>query len=174
MDGAAVPWGEMTAQTSHRGLADLTDEGLFERLATAVLREAHPLCAGLTHPGTNAEGMTVKAPIDNVSFVFGADPPHLVAVQHTITAADSLEKKWLFDPDAPRARKSKKDAKARRRPSHRSKAPPGDLVKTAGIVAQERLRTPNLLATLILTTNEEPVALADRPLPRRKPDRPVD
>lgn len=35
-------------------------------------------------------------------------------------------------------------------------APPGDLVKTAEIVGQERVRTPDLRATLILTTNQEP------------------
>jgi hypothetical protein len=40
-----------------------------------------------------------------------------------------------------------------RRKTH---SPPGDLVKTAEIVVEERARTPELLATLILTTNEEP------------------
>jgi hypothetical protein len=40
-----------------RVLAHITDAGQFERLATAVLRQANPmLYSNLTHPGMNAEG----------------------------------------------------------------------------------------------------------------------
>jgi hypothetical protein len=124
----------------------MTDEGLFERVAMAVLRIAEPLCATLSHPGVNADGKTRKAPLDGIGFVRGADPPHLVAVHRTTTAADSLENKWLHDPATVKPRK----------PGGKPTAPPGDLVKTAEIVIEERVRTPGLQATLILTTNEEP------------------
>jgi hypothetical protein len=135
-----------SAPDTNQALAAMTDEGLFERVAMAVLRIAAPLCATLSHPGVNADGKTRKAPLDGIGFVRGADPPHLVAVHHTTTAADSLENKWLHDPATVKTRK----------PGGKPTAPPGDLVKTAGIVIEERVRTPGLQATLILTTNEEP------------------
>jgi hypothetical protein len=53
-------------------------EGLFEVLATAVLQEDNPRYASLVHSGVNAAGKTVKAPLDGICFVSGADPPHLI------------------------------------------------------------------------------------------------
>lgn len=135
----------MNYLTTAQALAAITDEGLFERIATAVLREACPFCRGLSHPGVNALGKTVKAPLDGICFVPGADPPHMVSVHHTTTASSGLRNKWLHDPILVTPRKDK-----------RPTAPPGDLIKTAEIIAKERGRTPALLATLILTTNEEP------------------
>ena len=131
---------------TNQALAAMTDEGLFERVATAVLRIAVPLCATLSHPGVNAEGKTRKAPLDAIGFVRDADPPHMVAVHHTTTGAKDLEKKWLHDPATVTPR----------RPGRKPAAPAGDVVKTAAIVAEERVRTPGLRATLILTTNEDP------------------
>lgn len=128
-----------------RALAQITDEGFFEELATAVLREAHPFCASLCHPGVNADGMTRKSPLDGIAVV--NDPSggvRLVAVHHTITAPAQLAKKWLWDPAAAAT-------KPRRQPT-----PPGDLIKTSAVVVEERKRSPELKATLILTTNEEP------------------
>ena len=43
-----------------KALADITDTGLFERLATSVLREANPIYEPLVHTGVNANGKTVK------------------------------------------------------------------------------------------------------------------
>jgi hypothetical protein len=126
-------------------LSEISDEGLFERLATAVLREADPRYAALVHPGVNADGRTVKGPLDGVSFVSGSNPVQLVAVHHTTTKASDLQSKWLHDPATVKPRKG-------RRPT----APPGDLLKTANVVAEERRRAPRLEATLVLTTNQEP------------------
>jgi len=133
----------MSNDTAKR-LSELTDEGLFERLATAVLREGDQRYSALAHLGVNAEGKTVKSPVDGLSFIPGSDPPHLVAAHHTITKAIGLPEKWLHDPRTVKSRKGKPTA------------PSGDVVKTAEIVAQERLREPRLLATLALTTNNEP------------------
>jgi hypothetical protein len=135
----------MSVGTTEQALSSITDEGLFERLATAVLREASPLYASLAHPGVNAAGKTVKAPLDGICFVPGSAPPHLIAVHHTLTARADLEKKWLHEPATVTPRKGP-----------RPTAPPGDLIKTAAILAEERKRTPDLCATLVLTTNEEP------------------
>jgi hypothetical protein len=136
----------MSIRNSTQALAEMTDEGLFERVATAVLRIADPRCIAISHPGVIASGKTRKAPLDGVGFVPGAKPAHLVAIHHTTTAARELKNKWLHDPATVKPRT------ARGQPT----APPGDLIKTASIVREERKRTPDLKATLILTSNEEP------------------
>lgn len=136
----------MTVRDTHHALAALTDEGIFERVATAVLREADARCAAIAHTGVNVDGMTRKAPLDAVGYVPGAYRPHLVAAHHTIAAPGSLRRKWLLDPATIVARA----------PGRATTAPPGDVVKTARIVADERVRTPDLRATLFLTTNQEP------------------
>lgn len=88
----------MIKETTLQALAAITDEGLFERLATAILRDANPTYRPLVHTGVNVAGKTVKSPLDGICFVPNSDPPHLIAVHHTITARDDLEKKWLHDP----------------------------------------------------------------------------
>lgn len=129
-----------------RALSQITDAGLFERLATAVLRQAAPALYGnLTHPGMNADGKTVRAPVDGIAFVPGADPPHMVAAHHASGASDDLRKKWLQDPSKVVPRRGSKLT-----------APPGDVIKTMSIIEKERSRTPGLRVTLALTTNREP------------------
>lgn len=136
-----------------RVLAGITDAGLFENLATAVLRSARPaLYDNLTQPGVNAEGKTVKSPVDGISFVPSANPRHMVAVHHTICLQKELQKKWLHDPSTVAPRKGSK------KPS----TPAGDLVKTIAIATDERRKTPNLNVTLALTTNREPPEEATR------------
>jgi hypothetical protein len=81
-------------------LSEITDEGLFERLATAVLREAEERYSSLAHPGVNAEGKTVKAPLDGILYILGAQPDHLVAVHHTTTKASDLRSKCCTNPQS--------------------------------------------------------------------------
>src|SRR5258707_15400339 len=81
-----------------RHLASITDEGVFERLATAILRKVDPIYTLVSHPGINAEGKTVKSPVDGIAFVPGAVPPHMIVIHHTITATKDLDGKWLHDP----------------------------------------------------------------------------
>lgn len=134
----------MTSSTE-KLLAEMTDEGAFERLATAVLREADPRYSSLAHPGVNADGKTVKAPVDGITYVPGARPAQLIAVHHTTTRPSDLKSKWLHDP-----------ATVKPRRGGRPTAPAGDFIKTAKIVAEERSRNPELEAILVLTTNQEP------------------
>jgi hypothetical protein len=54
----------MNTEKTLQALAAITDEGLFERLATSILRESNPIYRALVHPGVNVEGKTVKAPVD--------------------------------------------------------------------------------------------------------------
>jgi hypothetical protein len=128
-----------------RKLSEMTDEAAFERLATAILREARPEYASLLHPGVNLAGKTVKAPVDGIGFVPSAEPPHMIAAHHTTCKRDYLFKKWLHDPATVKPRKGS-----------RPTMPAGDLIKTAEIVATEKKRDPTLRATLVLTTNREP------------------
>ncbi len=127
-----------------RILSQIPDEGLFERIATAVLRKAKPALYGnLVHTGMNANNKTVKSPLDGISFVPGANPPHMICAHHTTDK--NLDKKWLHDPKTVKPKKGKKPT-----------APPGDLIKTIQIAEEERKRTPDLQITLALTTNIEP------------------
>ena len=126
-------------------LAAITDPGLFERLATAVLREAEPKYRLLIHSGVNLDGKPVRSPVDGITFVPGANPPHMIEVHHTTCKRKDLEKKWLLDPDRVKTRKGGKPT-----------APPGDIITTARLFVEQKRQMPNLRATLILTTNKEP------------------
>jgi hypothetical protein len=139
----------MFARINHsetiRALAEITDAGLFERLATAVLRQAQPALYGnLSHPGMTSTGKTRRSPVDGIAFVMRASPPHMVATHHTSGPAEHLRKKWLNEPTRVKKRGPKPTA------------PAGDIIKTIAIVEKERKRTPTLRTTLALTTNQEP------------------
>ncbi len=122
----------------------MSDAGLFESLATAVIREAEPAYRFLSQLGVNADGKTVKGVVDGICFVPESDPPHLIAIHHSICLEKDLEGKWLHDPATVKPRKGK--------PTQ----PAGDLIKTIPLVVAERNKTSSLKATLILTTNKEP------------------
>jgi hypothetical protein len=126
-------------------IANMTDEGLFESLATDVLRHAVPAYGHLAHVGVNAAGKTRKAPVDALAFELGASPPHLIVVHHTISAAGGLAKKWLLDP-----------SNVKKRKANSPDLPAGDVIKSIQVINKERLRRPDLCATLVLTTNNEP------------------
>ena len=135
----------MSNRETQRRLAEITDEGLFEDLATAVLREADQRYRLLAHPGVNLEGKTIRGPVDGLGFVPGADPQHMIVAQHTICNRKKLRSKWLHGHSKDKQEQQRKTA-----------TQPGDLVKTAELFEEHRQSIPDLQATLILTTNEEP------------------
>ena len=135
----------VTDTNTEQALEALTDAGQFEKLATSVLRLAVPQYRSLVHPGANADGKTVKAPVDGITFEKGASPPHMVGVHHTICAKSGLKAKWLQDPALVKQRK--KGAKL---------PDPGDILKFVEIVAEHRSQQPQTRCTLVLTTNREP------------------
>jgi hypothetical protein len=134
----------MTTETTQR-LDAITDAGFFERLATAVLRDAVPEYRSLVHTGVNAEGKTIKSPIDGITIVSSGSSVHLIAVHHTICELDGLERKWLLDPATVKVRKQTSTRPA-----------PGDLLKTAEVFAVEKEKLASLKGTLVLTTNRDP------------------
>lgn len=124
----------MISRETHKAIAALTDEGVFEDLALSVLRIEHPFSTAIVQTGLNAEGRTHRSPVDAIGFVPGVETEHMVAVHHTITAPRGLRAKWL----------------------RTSSDPLGDVPKTIEIVKAERRRLPDLAVTLILTTSREP------------------
>lgn len=128
-----------------KALASITDAGLFERLATAVLREANSEYEAIIHTGVNSEGQTIKGPLDGIMFNGEGSALHMISVHHTIGARDKVRKKWLHDPSTVKSRKS-----------NTIKSGPGDILKTIEIYEDERKRTPNLIGTLILTITSDP------------------
>jgi RecA/RadA recombinase len=130
----------MTDPTAKQ-LAELTDPGVFERIATAVLRAHEPeTYDSVLHVGINAQGKTVKAPLDNVGFVHVDGTLKLVGAAHTIATKDALRRKWLHNPAFPRTGPS---------------APAGDLVKAIDILNREKQTRPGLAMKFALTTNRD-------------------
>jgi hypothetical protein len=128
-----------------KDLAEITNSGLFECLATSVLRDQSEAYSALVHCGVNAEGQTVRSPVDGISFAQAnaSGRQRLIAVHHTITKGRELRRKWMYDPAKEGADRS-------------ASTTPGDFVKTREIVLEERLRDPQLAATLIVTTSTDP------------------
>jgi len=128
-------------------LSEITDAGLFERLATDVLRACKPsLHESLSHPGVNPDGKTVKAPLDGIGWVRNVEGDRVVAAAHSTYEQNDIEKKWLHDPSTVKVRK----------PGNKPTAPEGDLRKAIREISVFRVNQPSLKATLALTSNREP------------------
>ena len=85
---------------TNSALANITDAGLFERLASDVLRFAEPdIYKSISHQGMNPQGKTIKAPLDNVGWSYINGEDMVVAVAHTTTSRNDLDTKWLRDLD---------------------------------------------------------------------------
>ena len=117
-------------------LKGMTDQGLFERLASAVLREAEPRYSTLAHTGLNSSGKTITDPLDGICILPGPESPHLVAFHHTTAARSKLRSKWLSG----------------------DRRNLGDVTKTVERIIDERRRRPDLRATLVLTSTEGPAS----------------
>lgn len=127
-------------------LAAIADAGLFERIATAVLRASRPTVYGnVSHQGVNTDGKTVRASLDNVGWVRTPEGSMLVGAAHTTCARDDLGGKWLHDPANVRPRKK----------GGTPTQPEGDLVKAIKEISKLREEHPGLRATLALTSNRE-------------------
>ncbi|MCZ1177159.1 ATP-binding protein [Acinetobacter pittii] len=126
-------------------LANITDAGLFERLASDVLRFAEPeIYKSISHQGMNPQGKTIKAPLDNVGWSYVNGDNRVVAVAHTTTSRNDLDIKWLRDLDNVTPRKGSKPTGS-----------DGDLVKAIKELAKIRQGSTNLKARLALMCNSE-------------------
>ena len=116
---------------TRKRLAEITDAGSFEALASAVLREEDSRCRRLVETGTNEDGKTVNTIVDGIQFINYKGHRHMVAVQHTTSERRRLRGKWLGEPQ-------------------------GDVPKTIRELCNQRRANPDMGGTLILTTNKEP------------------
>lgn len=127
-----------------QALAEITDAGLFERIATSVLRYAEPEIYGnVSHQGVNPQGKTVKAPLDNVGWYQSDDM--IVCIAHTTTSKGDLEAKWLRDLDYVEPRKK----------GGKPTGTDGDLVKAIKEINKIRVDNPDIKAHLALAINCE-------------------
>ena len=121
----------MDWNNTRQRLAAITDEGLFEGLATAVLRESEPECRSIVHVGINKDGKTIPSPVDGITYTHANGKRQLLAVHHTTSRKKDLRHKWLQSSSS-------------------------DVRKTLREIREQRQQDPTLRAKLILTTNEEP------------------
>lgn len=127
--------------TTAERLEAITEPGKFELLVTSILRKDNRDYAAIIHTGINAQGKTIKSPVDGFCQVPGSIPPRFLLVEHTITDRDGLEKKWLYDHS------SAKNAKV-------SESKDGDLLKAGREAQKLRNDFPDAKFTVILTTNQ--------------------
>ncbi len=77
-------------------ISEITDEGLFERLAGSVLRIHTSLYQGICETGTNPSGRTIPDPADGIIYAnTAAGEKYAIIVHHTISPRRSLRSKWL-------------------------------------------------------------------------------
>jgi hypothetical protein len=92
--------GTLVPSLTRERLSDITDEGLFERLAAGVLRIAEPVFHGIVETGTNVRGQTIADPADGILYTMAPDGERLAIIaHHTITRKASLRSKWLDSTD---------------------------------------------------------------------------
>ena len=89
----------LASSLTRERLSDITDEGLFERLAAGVLRIAEPVFRGIVETGTNVRGQTIADPADGILYTMTHDERLAIIVHHTITRKASLRSKWLDSTD---------------------------------------------------------------------------
>jgi adenylate kinase family enzyme len=129
-----------------QALAEITDAGLFEKIATSVLRYAEPEIYGnVSHQGVNPQGKTVKAPLDNVGWHHTEVDETIVCIAHTTTSKSDLEQKWLRDLDNVKPRKK----------GGKPTGTDGDLVKAIKEINEIKRTHPNIKARLALAINCE-------------------
>ena len=85
----------------------ITDAGKFEILATRVLRQVDRDYARVEHLGVNADGKTVKNPVDGFTKVPGTNPSRFVMAAFSTDQADNLERKLTFDHKKSKGKKYK-------------------------------------------------------------------
>ncbi len=128
-------------------LEKITDRGKFELLVTSVLRKHNRDYAAIIHTGINAQGETIKSPVDGFCRVPRTVPPRYLLVQHATTDRNQLEKKWLHDHTTVKARKND-------RKTQPSESDDGDLLKAGQEAKRIKTKFPDAQCTVILATNQ--------------------
>ncbi len=125
-----------------KAIENMTDSAEFEILATRILRLTEDNCRNLEHSGVNADGKTIKNPLDGFCIVPGSNPPCFIMTAYTIEKKERLKHKWTYDHS-----KSNKKIKA-------SNKDDGDLIKASRDVNKLKIQFPNAKFILYLGTNK--------------------
>lgn len=128
-----------------KAIEEITDAGDFEILATRVLRQIDSDYARVEHLGVNAEGKTVKNPLDGFCRIPGSKPSRYVMAAFSTDRADKLERKLLFDHTRSSGKKYKD-------------SDDGDLVKAARAAVAIRQDDGDAEFILTFCTNKQPDA----------------
>ena len=133
-------YGEMTTA---KAIEAMSDAGAFEILATRVLRQTDPDYARIEHLGVNADGKTIKNPLDGFCKIPGSNPPRYVMAAFSTDVVKKIERKLLFDHRQSEGTKYKD-------------ADDGDLIKAARKATA--IRNTDCSAEFIFTfcTNKQP------------------
>jgi hypothetical protein len=132
--------------TTAKAIEKITDAGAFEVLATRVLRQIDTDYARIEHLGVNADGKTVKNPLDGFSRVPGSNPSRYVMAAFSTDATTKIERKLLFDHTELSKGNKYKDADD------------GDLVKAARKADLIRLQDEDAEFIFTFCTNKQPNA----------------
>lgn len=132
--------GEMTTANA---IEAMSDAGAFEVLAVRVLRQTDTDYARIEHLGVNADGKTVKNPLDGFCRVPGSNPSRYVMAAFSTDAANKIERKLLFDHTQSKGKKYKD-------------ADDGDLVKAARAATVLREQDEDAEFIFTFCTNKQP------------------
>lgn len=127
--------------TTAETIEAMTDAGLFEVLATKVLRHIDSDYERVEHIGVNAAGKTIKGSVDGFTLVPGTSPPRYVMAAFSTDKAESVEKKLLFDHRRSKGKKYKD-------------ADDGDLIKAARVASRIKRSDPSATFVLTFCTNK--------------------
>lgn len=129
--------------TTANAIEAMTDAGEFEILATRVLRQIDTDYARVEHMGVNADGKTVKNPVDGFTKVPGTEPALYVMASFSTDQVDNVEKKLLFDHTLSTGKKYKA-------------SDDGDLVKAGRLAQTIREADANAKFVFTFCTNKQP------------------
>ena len=134
-------------------LERISDVGVFETLATQVLRGIDKDCAALLHLGLNATGKPIPGPIDGFGRVPGPAPGKYVTAAFTTMSLAKLEQKWLGSKHARKASTLSVRQKKRKNDKGRRAAESGDLIKALNHCRAIRKLEPSASFIVYLCTN---------------------
>ena len=98
-------------------------------MATSVLRNSNCDYEAIVHLGINAQGKTIRSPVDGFCRIPGSEPAHYLFAQYTTTDKKSLRSKWLDETD-------------------------GDLIKSHRLAESLRESMPDAKFKVLLVTNQ--------------------
>jgi len=131
--------------TTAKAIERMPDAGAFEVLATRILRQTDTDYARIEHLGVNADGKTVKNPLDGFCRVPGSNPSRYVIAAFSTDAATRIERKLLFDHTKSKGKKY-------------NDADDGDLVKAARAASLLREQDEDAEFIFSFCTNKQPNA----------------